>query len=94
VHALLAEVDVADPRLAPSVASLRAELASPSPQRARWLAELAALCLQASLLVRHAPAAVADAFVASRLDGGGGRTFGVLRPAVAARTIVDRVTPA
>jgi putative acyl-CoA dehydrogenase len=94
VDALLAEVGVPDPRLAPAVARLRAELAAPSPQRARWLAELAALCLQASLLVRHAPAAVADAFVATRLGGDGGRTFGVLRSDVPARAIVDRVTPA
>ena len=37
-----------------------------------------ALLLQASLLLRHAPAAVADAFCATRLGADGGRLFGVL----------------
>ena len=40
--------------------------------RARRLVELMALALQGSLLVRHAPAAVADAFCATRLGGDGG----------------------
>jgi putative acyl-CoA dehydrogenase len=93
VDALLTEIDIGDARLAPSVSALRAELASPSPSRARWLAEQVALCLQASLLVRHAPPAVADAFVVSRLDAAGGRTFGILPRAVPARALVDRITP-
>ena len=37
-----------------------------------------ALVLQGSLLVRHAPAAVADAFCASRLAGDWGHAFGTL----------------
>ena len=37
-----------------------------------------ALLLQAALLIRHAPPAVADAFCATRLADGGGRLFGVL----------------
>ena len=37
-----------------------------------------ALCLQGSLLVRHAPPAVADAFCASRLGGDGGLEYGTL----------------
>jgi putative acyl-CoA dehydrogenase len=39
-----------------------------------------ALALQASLLVRHAPAALADAFCASRLGGAHGRAYGTLPP--------------
>ena len=95
VDALLAEIDAAgDPRLAPAVSSLRAELASPAPERARLLADLAALCLQASLLVRHAPAEVADAFVSSRLGSvAGRRTFGTLPRGVPTRALVDRITP-
>ena len=45
--------------------------------RARRIVEDLAVALQASLLVRHAPPAVADAFCASRL-GDGGRAFGTL----------------
>jgi putative acyl-CoA dehydrogenase len=37
-----------------------------------------ALCLQGSLLVRTAPAAVADAFCASRLGPEGGLEYGTL----------------
>jgi putative acyl-CoA dehydrogenase len=37
-----------------------------------------ALCLEGSLLVRTAPAAVADAFCASRLGSEGGLEYGTL----------------
>lgn len=49
-----------------------------------------ALLLQASLLVRHAPAAVADAFVASRLAGEGGRCFGALPPGADVEALARR----
>jgi putative acyl-CoA dehydrogenase len=42
----------------------------------RRLTEDLALALQGSLLVRHAPAAVADAFCAARLSGEGGYSYG------------------
>ena len=61
--------------------------------RARRLVERMALGLQASLLVRHAPAAVADAFCASRLGDGGGLVFGTLREGTPLRAIVERATP-
>ena len=64
---------------------------------ARRLVEHLALTLQASLLVQHAPTVtptvVADAFVASRLGGEHGVTFGTLDAglsAQSARTLVDR----
>lgn len=44
----------------------------------RRVAERMALLLQASLLIRHAPPEVADAFCATRLGPDGGRMFGVL----------------
>ena len=47
--------------------------------RARDLVERLAVALQASLLLRAAPAPVADAFCASRLAGGG-RLFGTFCP--------------
>lgn len=52
--------------------------------------EMVALAIQGCLLVRHAPAAVADGFCASRLDGDGGRMFGALPGGADARPIVGR----
>ena len=60
---------------------------------ARRLVEDLAVGLQASLLVRHAPAAVADAFCAARLDGEGGRVYGTLPAGIDAKAIVDRALP-
>src|SRR6202011_311585 len=45
---------------------------------ARRIVERMALVLQASLLVRFAPPAVADAFCGTRLGGEGGLAFGTL----------------
>jgi putative acyl-CoA dehydrogenase len=62
-----------------AVGDLREQLAStPEEADGRLLVERMALLLQASLLLQHAPAAVADAFCATRLNGEGGRLFGVL----------------
>jgi putative acyl-CoA dehydrogenase len=61
--------------------------------RARRLVERLALCLQASLLVRHAPTEVADAFCATRLGDEGGRAYGTLPRAVDLRAIVERHRP-
>ncbi len=61
---------------------------------ARRLVEDLAVALQASLLVRHSPPAVADAFCASRLGGEGGRVYGTLPAGVDCATIIDRALPA
>jgi len=53
-----------------------------APWGARRLVERLALTLQAALLVRHSPGPVADAFVASRLGGDHGGTFGTLGASV------------
>ncbi|MFL6194247.1 MAG: isovaleryl-CoA dehydrogenase [Thermoanaerobaculia bacterium] len=58
--------------------------------RARRLVERLALALQASLLIRHAPADVADAFCATRLAGDGGRAFGTLPPGVDFGAVLGR----
>ena len=64
---------------------------------ARRLVESLALVLQGSLLVRHAPAAVADAFCASRLAADGepraGLALGTLPPGLDTRSVVERATP-
>jgi putative acyl-CoA dehydrogenase len=86
----------ADARFDAALASLRADLegATDPEVRARSLVERMALVLQASLLVRHAPAAVADAFCASRLAGDWGATFGTLPAGLAFGSIIDRARPA
>ena len=61
---------------------------------ARRVVEDLALALQASLLVRSAPAPVADAFCAGRLDGSRGRVYGTLPAGVDAGAIVERALPA
>jgi putative acyl-CoA dehydrogenase len=58
---------------------------------ARRLAGRMAACLQGSLLVRHAPAEVADAFCGSRLGGHDG-TYGALATGDLA-ALVERATP-
>ena len=60
---------------------------------ARRIVERMAIVLQASLLVRHAPAAVADAFCAARLGGEGGLAFGTLPPHAQTRAILERAWP-
>jgi putative acyl-CoA dehydrogenase len=65
----------------------------PGEAASRHLVERIALGLQASLLLRHAPGAVAEAFCESRLAGGGGRLFGTLGRAADCRAIVERATP-
>ncbi|QSR30979.1 DNA alkylation response protein [Nocardioides sp. S5] len=59
---------------------------------ARRLAGQMAACLQGSLLVRFAPAEVADAFCGSRFGTSYGGTFGMLTSG-SLRTVVERATP-
>jgi putative acyl-CoA dehydrogenase len=70
----------ADSRLDRALDDLAADLAQARPGEAdaRRIVERMALALQASLLVRHAPPAVADAFVATRIAGDWGLTYGAL----------------
>jgi putative acyl-CoA dehydrogenase len=69
---------------------LRAAEPPTEPQfQARRIVEDLAVALQASLLVRHSPPEVADAFCAGRL-GEGGRAFGTLPAKVDAPAIVER----
>ncbi len=88
----------ADPRLDRAIEDALAMLgdAGSLEVSARRLAGAMAACLQGSLLVRHAPAEVADAFCATRLDTAYHGTFGTLPPALGAdalRAIVERATP-
>ncbi|WP_432032160.1 acyl-CoA dehydrogenase family protein [Streptomyces antibioticus] len=78
LFAELALAEGADARLDAAVTRLRTLLGEATPAGARRLVEQMALTLQASLLVRHAPPAVADAFCATRLSGDWGHAFGTL----------------
>jgi len=95
--AFFAEVALAaggDNRLDAHVARLRQDLeGGPAEGQARRLVERMALALQGALLVRHSPAAVADAFCASRLGGDWGHAFGTLPDGVDTAAIVARHTP-
>jgi putative acyl-CoA dehydrogenase len=76
------------------VDDLIAYAAEPGAQAgARHVVEHLAVTLQASLLARYAPTQVADAFIASRLGGQHGATFGTLDAGLSsrdARTLIDR----
>jgi putative acyl-CoA dehydrogenase len=98
-EAVLAEVGAAagaDARLDAAAKRLRADLhdlaRSGDESRARQVATALALALQGSLLVRHSPAEVADAFCATRLDGPAA-VFGMLPAGTAAAALVDRAAP-
>ncbi len=96
--ALLAELALAagaDPWFDRAVDTLREELRAREDRRARRVAELAALCLQGALLLRHAPEELSQAFVASRfLPDGPWRTAGTLPAAAHTEAMLNRVTPA
>jgi putative acyl-CoA dehydrogenase len=85
----------ADARLDARVGALKRQFADPATLevRARRVVESMALCLQGSLLVRHAPPAVADAFCASRLAGDGGLEYGTLPAGVDFEAIIERSRP-
>jgi putative acyl-CoA dehydrogenase len=87
-EALLAQ----DERVTRVVGELRRELSDLAEleTRARRIVERMALVLQSSLLLRFAPPAIADAFVASRLDGDRGLAFGTLPRGIAHAEILER----
>jgi putative acyl-CoA dehydrogenase len=98
LEALMGELALsagADARLDAAVGRLGNELSDLEgiELRSRKLVEQMALVLQGSLLVRHAPTAVADAFCASRLDGQGGLAFGTLPAGTDFDAILDRALP-
>jgi putative acyl-CoA dehydrogenase len=99
--AFIAECELAagaDPRLDAHLDRVTRQLAEAfagaEPQfLARRVVEDLAVAFQGSLLVRHAPPAVADAFCATRLAGQGGRVYGTLPNGVDAAAIVERALP-
>src|SRR4051812_11511612 len=99
LNAWLVEVGRArgeDPRLDRAIEGVLESLADTSALEvgARRLAGAMAACLQGALLVQHAPAAVADAFCATRLGMEYGGTLGTLPRGSDLCSIVERATPA
>jgi len=72
---------------------LRPALEGAEEWDARRLAERLAVALQATLLVRSAPAEVAELFVASRVRGERGRAYGTLPESAGLAAIVERHRP-
>jgi len=107
MEVLLAEVDRArgaDPRLDEAMDEIAGVLQAASREArrdpaaveagARWVVERLAVVLQASLLVRSAPAPVASAYLATRVSGAGGVMFGTLPVGrQTTRSIVERALP-
>jgi putative acyl-CoA dehydrogenase len=89
-------LDAAQERLRGELKEAAAADGAGAQYRARRLAGLITVTLQASLLVRHAPAAVADAFCASRIGSpelprGPGGAFGTLPDGLDLSPVLDRV---
>ncbi|HTQ82691.1 MAG TPA: acyl-CoA dehydrogenase family protein, partial [Pseudolabrys sp.] len=61
--------------------------------QARALVRDLVLALQAALLIKHAPPAIADAFCASRLTDERGGAFGTLPRGVDMRALAERAAP-
>ena len=98
LEALLAEIGEAsgaDARFDRALASFRDDMRDLSAHegQARRFIERMAVLLAGSLLIRHEPAEVADAFVASRLDGGWTGAFGTLPRGVDVGTIARSAVP-
>src|SRR6201996_2935755 len=95
VEVLFTELDESvgsDPRLGGHVERLRQDLADLDTitYRARKVAEYICLALQGSLLVRHGHPAVAEAFLATRLDGQWGGAFGTMPSGLDLAPILER----
>jgi len=97
-EALAAELDAArgaHPAYDRFCASLKARIADAAEfeSAARRLTQDLALAVQASLLARHAPQHVCDAFCRSRLEGESGGAFGTLSPDIPFDALIARAMP-
>jgi putative acyl-CoA dehydrogenase len=95
-EALFTELDKAKGAYAAldrAIEKAKSSLQSASEPQARRLVENLALALQATLLARHAPNAVADAFIATRLGEEPHRTYGAYGAEIDVAAIVKRAIP-
>jgi len=98
VSALLTEIAAAkgqDARLDAAIRDIEADLADLSRHegQARRLVERLAVLLCASLLVRHAPPELADAYIASRIGGGWTGAYGTLPRGIDTARIARMAVP-
>jgi putative acyl-CoA dehydrogenase len=94
-EALLGEIGRAEgghQALDAALAGLRDKLAKPGSleHEARRVVETLAVALAASLLIRHAPSVVAEAWCAARLADARFAAFGTLPPGTDQRAIIER----
>jgi putative acyl-CoA dehydrogenase len=84
-----------DPRVNAALDRIETLLAGAMRDQAagRALVEQLALAQGAALLLAHAPGAVSDAFLATRLEGGWRSTYGTGHAKMDARAILDRAAP-
>jgi putative acyl-CoA dehydrogenase len=84
-----------DPQLKPQLERIRTMLHEPRllELRGRNLAEALAVLAAATVLRAHAPACVADAFIATRIAGGPRHTYGLGLEWADTRAIVERAAP-
>jgi len=84
------------PALLALLEALQRDLQSAPEERealARRFVQRLVLAAQASLMLRHAPQEIAEAFVASRLDADGGRVYGTMAAPALQQRILDRAWP-
>jgi len=96
VPVLLAELEAArggNAELDRSIDRIKDRLSAPGESAARRLVENLALALQGSLLVRYAPAAVADAFCATWLTEDRALAYGASNAAIDSDAILARAMP-
>ncbi|WP_043529612.1 acyl-CoA dehydrogenase family protein [Litchfieldella xinjiangensis] len=94
LHAELAAARGANATYDRAIASLDKELTTEPAHlesRARWLTQRLAQCLQASLLLRHAPAEVADTFCRTRLGAEVSPAYGILPTDAPVAAILSRI---
>ncbi|MFA5958415.1 isovaleryl-CoA dehydrogenase [Hyphomicrobium sp.] len=89
----LSESAKADRRLGAFVGKLQESVQSLDESQARMFVRNLVVALQASLLIRHAPSEVSDAFCGTRLSGDMGGAFGLLPSGTNTRAIIERAAP-
>lgn len=79
-----------------AIKALHADLAISTEQRemlARRITQRLVLIIQSCLMLQHAPAEIADAFITSRVDAESGRVYGTLAAATLQQDILARTWP-